>query len=156
MAIRLTGTFFDINGAEHRVDLYDADFSGSSSSFDVKYCTINYQGEGDDINTAMEGSRASIGMSIPYQNATLTTFITDLTTGEEGRFWVQVTKVATSLTIWRGIITPDFSAEQDTAPYFEFNLSAVCGLATLKKIPYHDGTALYEGIERFTKHIVTS
>lgn len=156
MAIRLTGTFYDINGAEHKVDIYDTDFVGSATSFDVKYCTINYQGEGEDINAAMVGSRASIGMSIPYQDATLTTFITDLTTGEEGRFWVQLTKLDTSLTIWRGIITPDFSGEQDTAPYFEFKLSAVCGLATLKKMPYHDGAALYEGTERFTKHIVTA
>lgn len=156
MAIRLIGTFYDINGAEHKVDIYDTDFVGSDTSFDVKYCTINYQGDGEDINAAMVGSRASIGMSIPTTDTTLNTFITDLTTGEEGRFWVEVTKVLTSLVVWRGIITPDFSGEQDTAPYFEFKLSAVCGLATLKKTPYHDGTALYEGTERFTTHIVTA
>lgn len=153
MAVRLTGTFYDINGAEYQVDIHDADFVGSATSFDVKYCRISYDSDkNDDPTSPIIGSRADVGMTVPEGDTTLETFITDFADGEENRFFVEISKVLTSLVVWRGILTPDFAGEEDTAPLYVFKVSAVCGLATLKKKPYHDGSAIYTGIERLTKH----
>jgi hypothetical protein len=157
MAVRLTGTYYDRDGAEYRVDIHDGDFVGSSAAFDVKYCTIAYDSDSNnDPNAAILGSRAEIGMSVQFENTTLSTFIEDFAEGQEDRFFVEITKTLTSLVIWRGILTPDFTAEDDTAPYYTFKVSALCGLATLKKIPYHDGTAIYEGNARLTEHLATA
>ena len=157
MAVRLTGTYYDRDGAEYRVDIHDGDFVGSSAAFDVKYCTIAYDSDSNnDPNAQILGSRAEIGMSVQFENTTLSTFIEDFAEGQEDRFFVEITKVLTSLVIWRGILTPDFTAEDDTAPYYTFKVSALCGLATLKKIPYHDGTAIYEGNARLTEHLATA
>lgn len=154
MAVRLTGSFYDINGTQFRVDVYDNDWSSGSTTIDIKYCRISYDSESnDDTNSPLLGSRADIGISVPSTSTTLETFITDFADGQENRFFIEVTKIASSLVIWRGIATPDFTGEEDTAPYYVFRLSAACGLALLKKKPYHDGSAIYTGIERFTKHL---
>jgi len=154
MAIRLTGTFYDINARQFRVDIYDDDFVGSSTAFDVEYCRLNYNAsDSNDINSSIIGSRSEIGMAVHFENTTLTDFVADYSVGREDRFFVEIYNVTASRSVWRGILTPDFTAETDTAPYYTFNVSAVCGLATLKKIPYHDGTAVYEGVERIIKHL---
>ena len=154
MAVRLTGNYFDQDGAEYRVDIYDADFVGTSSAFEVKSCAISYDSDANsDPNSVMIGSRADIGMAVHFEDTTIGTFIEDFAEGNEDRFFVEITKILTSLVIWRGILTPDFSGEEDTAPYYTFKVSALCGLATLKKVPYHDGTAIYEGNARLTEHL---
>jgi len=155
--IRLTGNFFDINGLEHQVDIYDADFSGAATEFDVKYCRITYDSE-DSNNPAasMIGSRADIGMTVDYEDTVLPTFIEDFASGAEDRFFVQIKQVISAAIIWRGILTPDFSGEEDTSPLYVFRVSAICGLATLKKTPYHSGSAIYTGIDRFTRHLVVA
>lgn len=157
MAIRLTGTFYDINARQFRVDIYDDDFVGSSTAFDVEYCRLSYNSsDSNDINSSMLGSRAEVGMAVHFENATLTGFVDDYSVGREDRFFIEIYNITASRSVWRGIMTPDFAAEDDTAPFYTFNVSAVCGLATLKKIPYHDGTAVYEGIERIITHIKTA
>jgi hypothetical protein len=157
MAVRLTGTFFTIHGAEYAVDIHDTDFSGSATSFEVKYCQISHDSEKpDDISSAIIGSRAEIGMVVNSTDTVLPAFIEDFAGGAEDRFFVQVRKVIGGLIVWNGILAPDFSGEEDTAPKYVFKVSALCGLALLKKKPYHDGTAIYTGIERLTKHLVTA
>lgn len=157
MAVRFTGSYFDLNSVEYRIDIYDADFSGASTEFDVESFVIDYEADGqDDINAAMIGSRANIGMLIHVDDVDLNQFIEDFAGAAENRFLVEVVKPASSQVVWRGICTPDFTGEEDRAPRFIFKLTAICGLATLKKTPYHNGTALYEGIERFTWHITTA
>ena len=157
MAKRLTGQFYDLNGRQHRVDIFDNDYSGSASDIDVKYCQLNYDSSNnDDPTSAIIGSRADIGLKVDFEDTVLPTFIDDYSNGQEDRFFVEIYNMASSRVIWRGIMTPDFAGETDTAPLYEFKVSAVCGLATLKKIPYHDGTAIYEGIERLLKHITTA
>jgi len=157
MAIRLTSTFYDIHGTQHRVDIYDADFSGSSTSFNTKFCRINYDSESNsDINSPIVGSRAEIGIAVDYEDTTMSTFIEDFAGGAENRFFVEIIKPIGSVIVWRGIMTPDFTGEEDTAPVFTFKVSAVCGLAILKKTPYHDGSAIYSGVETLIDHLVTA
>jgi len=154
MAVRLTSTFYDINERQFRVDIYDNDFVGDPTEFRMDNCRLIYgASDPDDINSAIVGSRAEIGMYVHFEDTVLPTFIDDYSNGQEDRFFVEIYNITSSRVVWRGIMTPDFAGETDTAPLYTFNISAVCGLATLKKIPYHDGTAVYEGIERITKHL---
>ena len=154
MAVRFTGSFFDLNSVEYRIDIHDADFVGSSTAFDVEHCTISYDADGqDDINASMIGSRASVGMLIHVDDTDLVQFIDDFAGAAETRFLIEIVKPGSSQIVWRGIATPDFTGEEDRAPRFIFKLTGICGLATLKKTPYHSGTARYEGIERFTDHL---
>ena len=154
MAKRFFSTFYDISGAQVTVDIYDTDFVGTATEFTTKSCQVTYDSSAnDDLSSPMIGSRSKVGMVIPTSDATLTAFVEDFATSVEDRFTIEIGKSAGPDVVWRGILVPDFTGEEDTAPSFIFNLSAVCGLGLLKKIPYHNGTAIYTGIERFTKHI---
>jgi hypothetical protein len=157
MAKRLYSTFYDLNGAGVTVDIYDADFVGSATEFTTKTCQITYDSNAnDDLSSPIIGSRAKVGMVIPVINSILTTFVEDFATAEEDRFTIEIGKSSGPDVVWRGILVPDFTGEEDTAPSFIFNLSAVCGLGLLKKKPYHDGSAIYTGIDRFTEHLTTA
>ncbi len=157
MAKRFSADFYDIHGVHLTVDIYDADFVGTATEFDVKFCSINYDSsDNDDISSPIIGSRATVGMVIPITDATLTAFVEDFSTGTEDRFFLEIGKTSGPTVVWRGILTPDFTGEDDTGPSFTFRISAVCGLALLKKKPYHDGAAIYTGIDRFTEHITTA
>jgi hypothetical protein len=157
MAKRFYSTFYDLNGAQVTVDIYDTDFVGSATEFNTKFCQITYDSaENDDLSSPMIGSRASVGMVIPTTDATLTAFVEDFATSVEDRFTIEIGKSAGPDVVWRGILVPDFTGEEDTAPLFVFKLSAVCGLGLLKKKPYHNGTAIYTGIDRFTEHLATA
>ena len=157
MAVRLTSNFYDINGVQLTVDIHDADYVGSAVSFDTKSLSISYDSsDNDDFSSPIIGSRAKVGIVVPVGNTDLETFITDFAGGEEGRFTIEIGKVSGPAVVWRGILTPDFSGEEDTAPLYVFTVSAICGLALLKKKPYHDGSAIYTGIERLITHLVTA
>lgn len=156
-AIRLTGSFYDLHGTHYRADIHDTAYSGSSSAFTVKYCAINYDSDNkEDLSSPLIGSRADVGMVVEYDDTVLPAFIEDFATSAEDRFFLEIYNVTSSRSVWRGIMTPDFAGENDTAPRYEFKVSAICGLATLKNKPYHNGTALYTGIDRFTAHLTTA
>lgn len=157
MAVRITGTFKSPATApigpdvarEYRVDIHDSDHVGGSTEVDLLSCEVIWEGEkGDDRHAAMIGSRATVSMNIPASDTDLTTFIEDLAYAEDGRFLMEITRDSGATIIWRGIIKPDQSGEDDIDP-FPFKVSAVCGLATLKNEPFLVGGAYYHGIRRF-------
>ena len=156
MAIRITGTYKNPHGNEFLVDIYDNDFVGSPTEVIILSCKVLWEVEkGDDRHSPIAGSRATIGINIPATDSTLTTFIEDFAYGEDARFLVQITKDNVPTDVWKGILKADQSGEDDIDP-FQFRLSAVCGLATLKDKPYHNGTAIYTGVDRFTEHLITA
>lgn len=160
MAIRLTGTFqnpeVSLNSDVYTVDIYDADHVGASYAITIISATILYEASTDnDLYSPIVGSRCSITLNVPATDSALTDFIEDFAYGEEGRFTVNITKDSSPTTVWRGILVPDQSGEEDIDP-FHFKLSGVCGLATLKKTPYHDGAAIYTGIERLSQHLIVA
>ena len=157
MGIRLTGSFYDIEGIHYRVDVYDQDFSGTATDIEVKYVDINFDTDKkDNLSSPIMGSRAEVGIVVHYQDTVLPTFIEDFAASAEDRFLLEIYSISASRPVWRGILTPDFAGEEDTSPRYEFRLAASCGLATLKDKPYHNGTALYTGEERFTGHLTTA
>ncbi len=155
MAIRFTGVFRSLHGGEITVDIHDTAFVGTATAFDVSSCKITYDStDNDDIVQPIIASRASVGMVVPVTDAILNAFVEDFAIGAEDRFFLDIS-VATGRK-WCGVLTPDFSGEEDTSPNYIFSITAVCGLALLKKTPYHSGTAIYTGIERATKHLATA
>lgn len=153
MGKRITGTFKNPHENEFTVDIYDADYSGSVTSVIIMGCKILWESDKpEDIHATIVGSRATIEINIPATDTTLTQFIEDFAYGEDSRFLVEITKDNIPTLVWRGILKADQSGEEDIDP-FTFKLSAICGLGSLKDKPYHDGTAIYTGIERFTQHI---
>lgn len=164
MAIRLTGTFKSPAtspvgpdySAEYTVNIYDNDYSGDPVDVLIRSCKVLWDSEkGDDRHSPIIGSRATINLNIPATNTDLTTFIEDFAYGEDARFLIEIIKSSSPTDVWRGIATADQSGEEDIDP-FDFKISAICGLGLLKKKPYHDGSALYTGINRFTEHITTA
>lgn len=164
MGIRITGTFKSPATApvgpdlerEYRVDIYDADYSGSSTEIILLSCEVLWESEkGDDRHAPIIGSRASVSVNVPATDSTLTTFIEDLAYAEDGRFLMEITRDAGITTIWRGIVKPDQSAEDDIDP-FPFKISAVCGLSSLKDKPFLSGGAYYHGRHRFTEILIVA
>ena len=159
MALRCYGIGKSPSGTQYNAAVYDTDWSSSDSAFQIAKdgIKIEWRGESDeDIHSPMMGSIATIEMLVGTSETTVTTFLSDLRTSKEGRFFLEIETQA-GVKIWRGIITADaLGDETDQGPIFSYTLTAVCGLALLKKIPYYDNGTLYFGRQRLTTHAVTA
>ena len=159
MALRCYGIGKSPSGTQYNAAVYDTDWSSSDSAFQIAKdgIKIEWRGESDeDIHSPMMGSIATIEMLVGTSETTVLTFLSDLRTSKEGRFFLEIETQA-GVKIWRGIITADaLGDETDQGPIFSYTLTAVCGLALLKKIPYYDNGALYYGRQRLTTHAVTA
>lgn len=159
MGLRLYGIGKAPNGTQYNASIYDTTYSGSDSSFDIARNGIQIEwkaSEQEDLYSPIYGSVCTIDMLVPVSNSTLTTFISDVRTSKEGRFHVEITTQA-GAKIWRGILTPDtLSDETDEGPIFTASLTAICGLAALKTVPYYDSGSLYTGRYTLIQHILTA
>lgn len=159
MALRCYGIGKSPSGTQYNAAVYDTDWSSSDSAFQIAKdgIKIEWRGESDeDIHSPMMGSIATVEMLVGTSETTVLTFLSDLRTSKEGRFFLEIETQA-GVKIWRGIITADaLGDETDQGPIFSYTLTAVCGLALLKKIPYYDNGALYYGRQRLTTHAVTA
>lgn len=159
MALRCYGIGKSPSGTQYNAAVYDTEWSSSDSAFQIAKdgIKIEWRGESDeDIHSPMMGSIATIEMLVGTSETTVLTFLSDLRTSKEGRFFLEIETQA-GAKIWRGIITADaLGDETDQGPIFSYTLTAVCGLALLKKIPYYDNGTLYFGRQRLTTHAVTA
>lgn len=159
MGLRLYGIGIAPNGTQYNASIYDTTYSGSDSSFDIARNGIQIEwkaSEQEDLYSPIYGSVCTIDMLVPVSNSTLTTFISDVRTSKEGRFHVEITTQA-GAKIWRGILTPDtLSDETDEGPIFTASLTAICGLAALKTVPYYNSGSLYTGRYTLIQHILTA
>ena len=159
MGLRLYGIGKAPNGTQYNASIYDTTYSGSDSSFDIARNGIQIEwkaSEQEDLYSPIYGSVCTIDMLVPVSNSTLTTFISDVRTSNEGRFHVEITTQA-GAKIWRGILTPDaLTDETDEGPIFTASLTAICGLAALKTVPYYNSGALYTGRYTLIQHILTA
>ena len=159
MAIRLYGIGVSPQTEKtYRASIYDADFSGTATTFEVSKggITINWgTSKKEDRHAPIFGSVAAVKMLVPVGDSTLETFLEDLRTSKEGRFFLEITNHTDTIVEWRGVIVADNSWETDQAAIFEANIAAVDGIALLKKTPYYDttGPALYTSSQRLTHHI---
>lgn len=159
MAIRLYGIGVSPQTEKtYRASIYDADFSGTATTFEVSKggITINWEtSKKEDRHAPIFGSVAAVKMLVPVGDSTLETFLEDLRTSKEGRFFLEITNHTDTIVEWRGVIVADNSWETDQAAIFEANIAAVDGIALLKKTPYYDttGPELYTSSQRLTHHI---
>jgi len=161
MALRIYGRGFSPNGVEYTANIYDADWSGASTLVDLARdgIRIDYQADGSkesDPHWPIFGSICTIDILANISSSTLTTFFDDLRTSKEGRFFVEITANAGNYDVlWRGIVTPDtLTNETDQAPIYQVSVTAVCGLALLKTVPYYNAGTLYSsGTESLISHL---
>jgi hypothetical protein len=160
MALRIYGRGFSPNGVEYTANIYDADWSGASTLVDLARdgIRIDYQADGSkesDPHWPMFGSICTIDVLANISSSTLATFFDDLRTSKEGRFFVEITANAGLYDVlWRGIVTPDtLTNETDQAPIYQVSVTAVCGLALLKTVPYYNAGTLYSGPEKLVSHL---
>jgi hypothetical protein len=154
MAERIIGNFRNPTTEDlFTVTISDSFFGGDPTTVTVLSCHVLWDSDkADDRNACIIGSRATVGLNIPANDTTLTTFIEDFAYAEDARFTLEISKDNSPELVWRGIMKADQSAEEDIDP-FDFKVSAVCGLGLLKDIPYHSGTEIYTGIEHLTNHL---
>lgn len=143
-------------GTNYTIRIYDIDYVGSSTEFQIQRggIVVNWEAsDAEDRHSPIVGSSCTVTMVADADNATLEAFIGEVRTAKEGQFWMELVSGGTPDVRWRGILTADISREVDQGTSYAITISAVCGLALLKDIPYHDGSAIYTGSNRLTKHI---
>lgn len=140
MAVRFRSyTFETYYGNSFKIEIDDADFSGTVYEFDMQApgFEISWDGDLSDRHSTISASTLKFWMiqDLPV----LRNFVNDLATGNEKRFTVAVYKSSTLF--WCGHIIPDASNLEDLENRV-FEVSAACGLGTLKKVDYlqSDGT----------------
>lgn len=159
MAERLYGYGLSpVTEKQYKARIYDADFVGTSTPFDVVLGGISIKWEtakNSDRTSPILGSKASVLMTVAVGDTVIETFLEDLRTSKEGRFFLEITNDTDTLVVWRGVIIADNSWETDQGARFEASISAVDGLALLKGTPYYNttGPALYTSSEALTKHL---
>jgi hypothetical protein len=159
MALRIYGIGKAPDGTQYNAAIYDTDWVSSDSAFQIAKGGIKIEWKSDndsDILSPIYGSSASVDMLINVSETGLGTFVNDLRTSKEGRFFLEITTQA-GAKIWRGIIAPDaLGNETDEGPIYRVTITASCGLALLKKVPYLNSGALYYGRYRLTQHLVNA
>ena len=159
MALRIYGIGKAPDGTQYNAAIYDTDWASSDSAFQIAKGGINIEWKSDndsDILSPIYGSSASVDMLINVSETGLGTFVNDLRTSKEGRFFLEIATQA-GAKIWRGIIAPDaLGNETDEGPIYRVTITASCGLALLKKVPYLNSGALYYGRYRLTQHLVNA
>ena len=154
MAVRYTSEFRNINKVLYKVDIIDEDYSGSATDF-ILYgedgATIKYQKQGDRSYNLIKAS--ALNFEFAVNNSDDLSFITDLSTSNEGRFKVKLYRDDTIVGTepdgtsyefnWGGIILADMTSFKDDAFPFGCKITATDGLGLLSSIQFKqpDGTA---------------
>ena len=135
------------SNVEYIATIHDTDWAGALTFFEIAHGGIKIKwatGETDNRHAPILGSSCDITMLIDTFNQTvLEVFLEDLRTSTEGRFWLEITSNGDYATVWRGVIIADNSYEKDQATPYEVTISAVDGIALLKKEPYLNFWVLY-------------
>lgn len=160
MATRFRTQFVTKYDEEYRVDIDDADYSGSVIELDTREggFTLSYDGKTDTTNPGIMGSRASVSILVTPDNRTeIDDFAADVldTASAENRFTVAIYKITAGPTVslyWVGYLLPDLGEDKDTGESFFTTIKAVDGLARLKDIDYDDSGAPYGNIT-FLSHL---
>lgn len=149
MAVRLGGTYPDLNDTQWTINVHDSEYSGGIVPVDVQTAKIDYQGSRDS-HAPIRSSAATISFLI--DGATLNSFVTDCIGAEEKRFRLEIRKGADLF--WVGLILTDDITKQDKEWPYRFTVRATDGLATLQTVDYNNAGTAYSGKERCTEHII--
>jgi hypothetical protein len=137
MAKRFTAGFKDDLGLEYNIDFYDSDYSGSS----VGTLTLGTPGfemdwDGRSQNTHEPILASACSIPIYVSSSSEQTFVSDVQTGQEGRFRVEVFRgpSASQQLFWSGVLFCDITL-QDEDPQL-VTLEATDDLGLLDEVLY--------------------
>ena len=153
MATRITGEFTSDRGITWKVNLDDADFSGSADSWnlDSNGFKLNYQAKTDDRFTGLIPSEVTFTALIT--SSAQQTIIDDIRAADYGRFKLDIQKKLADGSYqryWNGNILNDINAEQDASYPTKMKLTAVDGLSGLKGIPINVSVPSLAGATLYT------
>ena len=154
--IRLYSEFTDDLGGDWRVNIHDANFTGTTQTFvlGADGFVLRYSGNNEDRYQPIIGSEVTF--TLMEENATHTGFMDDLATAAEQRFSVSIYKDPDGANEfwWGGVLYP----EQVVRPFEYYpvanTITAADDLGNLQNIDYNnDGTA-YTGQASTVTHLL--
>lgn len=155
--VRAYSEFTSLLGREWKIEIWDEDFSGTATTFEVRGdgFTLNYESPNDNYLDIIKGSKLSFTPIIDQSDTTMQTIISDMGQSQDGRFLVRVYE--DSDIYWFGQVQTSLIREPDTYPT-QVKITSVDGLALLKDIDYSpSGNSTADGIPinlgRFTEII---
>lgn len=156
MAKRFHSQFYNIRGSTFDVEIWDSQFSGTST--EVKLAdygfNIRYANENGERWTPVIGSECEVGVYIT--DVTTEALITDLAASQEGRFTLRITRGVGADLQWVGRIMLDISIIEDIQFPYLFTIKATDGLSALKNIPYNNNGVAYFDNKRLTEHLTNA
>lgn len=160
-AERIYGRGLSPNNIEYTATFWDTDYVGDPNFVEIEYggIRVDWQTDkGDDPLWPIYGSVAKVDMLLSITDTDAMSFVDDVRTSKEGRFFLEITtNGAIYPVVWRGIVTPDtLSSEVDQGPVQRYSLSAVCGLGLLKTVPYYNAGTLYTGRASLIAHLTNA
>lgn len=133
--LRQFAQFQSDRGTFYKVEIYDEDWAGASSEFDLGPKGFNLTWEGSSKKRWHPMHASNLTFTYFSQNATDDTFTTDLRTRGQGKIRIKVlrgTSLNPTAIYWVGTILTDTSTWRDESNPAAYKLKAVCGLALLK------------------------
>lgn len=154
--IRLYSEFKDELGDDWRVNVHDANFTGTTQTFKLGAdgFVLRYSGHNENRYQPVIGSEVTF--TLMEENATHTSFMDDLATGSEQRFSVSIYKDpdGTNDFWWGGVLYP----EQVVRPFEYFpvanTITAADDLGNLQNIDYNNNGTAYGGSVSVVEHLL--
>lgn len=154
-SIRLFGQFKDERGTQWKVNVHDADFTGSPTEIVLASdgFILQYQGDNESRMQPIIGSALSFGVQV--QSSAVEGILGLIETSEEGRFTCSVVKdpEGSALLFWSGIIMPDQVVKQDEYYPILIQIRAVDDLGNLRNVKYKSGEVGYGGEATLAQHL---
>jgi hypothetical protein len=154
-AVRLFGQFQDEQGTEWKVNLHDADFSGSATEvlLTSEGFVLQYSGDNENRMQPIIGSALSFG--IQMENSTVEGIVGLIEDSDEGRFTCTVVKDpdGTPSLFWSGVVLGDQVVIADEYFPIMVKLRAVDDLGNLRNVLYKSGGVGYGGEATMAQHL---
>lgn len=154
--IRLYSEFTDDLGGDWRVNIHDANFTGTTQTFvlGADGFVLRYSGNNEDRYQPVIGSEVTF--TLMEENSVHTNFMDDLATAAEQRFSVSIYKDPDGANDfwWGGVLYP----EQVVRPFEYFpvanTITAADDLGNLQNIDYDDAGTPYTGQSSAVEHLL--
>lgn len=157
MALRFYNEFKSARNNTYRIELWDADFSGTAVAF-VSGGTgfaLRRAGSGSTRVQDIVGSELIFEMDIAESEHL--DFVSDMVSAREGRFTVMVLRTPAAgggaARFWCGTVVSDIVRYPDASPFF-FEVRATDGLGVLKTVDYDSSGAPYTGFETLVQIVM--
>ena len=140
--LRQFAQFQSDQGVFYKVEIYDAQWSGSSTEFNIGGEGFSMKWDGSISNRYDPIHASTMTFTFFAEDATDDTFVTDVNARDQGDIKVKIlrgTSVNPTTLWWCGTILNDIRKVYDASYPKPIEYKAVCGLTLLKGIEYSEG-----------------